>query len=419
MNGRRSLPGAWLRPQISTRRTIPAVRIDELIASRKPGHSLPRAFYLDPEIYRVDLDRFVLAHWHCAGHTSQIPNAGDWTELAIDVESVIVVRGDDGGVRALANVCRHRGSRICGGAAGHAKGGRLVCPYHAWVYRTDGSLAQARMMPDDFDVADHGLRTLPVRVIEGLIFVSLDPDPLALDAVDEMLRATIAPLGWADAKVVHTETYPIAANWKLALENQVECYHCAPSHPEFFKVHSQGRADIAAARLEVLDRAAAQAIDIPSRDRWAQQATPGQEADYCNRYAMWRGAATASEDGRLVAPLMGFTEPDGGFTIFYVGPLNHFLAYADYGAIFRYAPRSVDRTDLVVTWLVRGDAVDGDDFDVDRLTWLWRITAAADQRIVEANQQGVASRFYEPGPYALPIENSTNRLIDWYLASIA
>ena len=71
-----------------------------------------------------------------------------------------------------------------------------------------------------------------------------------------------------------------------------------------------------------------------------------------------------------------------------------------------------------MTWLVRGDAKQGVDFDVDRLTWLWRITAAADRRIVEANQQGVSSRFYEPGPYVMPIESSANRLIDWYVDAL-
>lgn len=200
--------------------------------------------------------------------------------------------------------------------------------------------------------------------------------------------------------------------------NQVECCHCAPSHPEFFKVHSQGRVDISAARSEVLERAAAQGIDIPRNDGWALLAAPGEEADYCNRYAMWNGALTASEDGGLVAPLMGFRESDGGFTVFYVGQLNHFLAYADYGAIFRYVPRSVDRTDLVVSWLVRGDAVEGSDYDRDQLTWLWRMTAAADKRLGEANQRGVVSRSYVPVPYALPIESSTNRLIELYLHEI-
>jgi Rieske 2Fe-2S family protein len=131
---------------------------------------------------------------------------------------------------------------------------------------------------------------------------------------------------------------------------------------------------------------------------------------------MWAGAVTASEDGKPVAPLMGtWPQFDSGFTIFYAGPLNHFLAYADYGAIFRYTPRSASETELNVKWLVRDDAKEGTDYDVDRVTWLWRVTAAADKKIVEENQIGVASRFYTPGPYALPVENSTKRLVEWYL----
>ena len=107
------------------------------------------------------------------------------------------------------------------------------------------------------------MRPIALHVVEGLIFVSLADRPLGLHDVDEMLRSTIGPLGWADAKVVHQERYDIAANWKLALENQVECYHCATSHPEYVRVHSQGRADIDAARARMLERAAAQGIAHP------------------------------------------------------------------------------------------------------------------------------------------------------------
>jgi len=393
--------------------------VDELIRLRVPGHSLPRELYLSADVYRIDVERMLLAHWHCAGHVSQIPEPGDYVVMEVDTESVIVVRGADDIVRAVANVCRHRGSRLVDEPVGRAIGGCIVCPYHGWVYRADGSLAHARLMPADFDAADHGLRPVALHIAEGLMFVSLADRPLGMVDVDDMLRSTVGPLGWADAQVVHQERFQIAANWKLALENQVECYHCAPSHPEYVRVHSQGRSDIDAARAQMLERAAARGVDIPCRDRWALAARDGEEADYCNRYAMWGDAMTASADGGLVAPLMGVDEPDGGFTIFYVGPLNHFLAYADYGAIFRYVPRSVSETELVVTWLVRGDAVEGVDFDLERLTWLWRVTASADQRIVERNQRGVASRLYQPGPYAMPIEATTDRLIDWYLHEIS
>lgn len=393
--------------------------LDDLIARQPADQSLLQPFYTSPDIYLLDLDRFILKHWQCVGHVSQVPEYGDYILFEIDRESVIIVRGEDGAVRALMNVCRHRGSRICREPSGHAKGA-LVCPYHAWAYRLDGSLRNARMMPDDFDGAAHGLEPLPIKVVEGLIFVSLDKQPLGFDEAEDMLKHTVVPFGWADAKVAHKEIYTIDANWKLALENQVECYHCGPSHPEFSKVHGQGQNEVATCSPDVISRMKAQGFDIRIRDQWAEKAVAGQEADYCARYSMFDSAVTASEDGKPVAPLMGkLKDYDGGFTVFYVGPLNHFLAYSDYGAIFRYTPKSVDQTELHITWLVRHDAKEGVGYDRDRLTWMWRVTAAADKRIVEDNQKGVASRFYRPGPYALPIESSTQRLAQWYLAALA
>lgn len=391
----------------------------DLIGQQPKGHSLLQPFYTSEAIYRRDVEKAILSHWHCVGHESQIKNRGEYFLFEIDQESVIVIRGQDNVVRGLINVCRHRGSRICREPVGKARGGVLVCPYHAWVYNTDGSLKNARMMEPGFDVSGHGLKQAALEVCEGLIFVSLAEKPLGMSSAKSMLRATAGPHGWATSKVIHHECYTIYANWKLALENQVECYHCAPSHPEFFRVHSQGRASLDDLRIAMLARTKAQGIEIPICDRWALNAEPGEEADYCNRYGLWDKAVTASDDGKPVAPLMGdFTDYDAGFTIFYVGPFNHFLGYGDYGAIFRYSPRSVDATDLHVTWLVRGDAREGDDYDVERVTWLWRVTAAADKRIVEENQIGVSSRFYVPGPFALPIESSTLRFTEWYLREL-
>jgi phenylpropionate dioxygenase-like ring-hydroxylating dioxygenase large terminal subunit len=393
--------------------------VDTLLRQQPSGHSLLQAFYLSPEIYALDRERFLLRHWHCVGHESQVKAAGDYFLFEIDKESVIVIRGRDEKIRGLVNVCRHRGSRICDKATGHAKGGILICPYHAWTYRTDGSLRNARMMPEGFDVSDHGLRQVAVEIIEGLIFVSLAQKPLGFTHAGEMLRSTVGPFGWAKAKIIHRETFMIEANWKLALENQVECYHCGPAHPDFSRVHSQGHPGEEAHTASMWERAAAGGTAIPIRDRWGADTEPGEEADYCNRYALWGDAVTGSEDGKPVAPLMGrIGEYDGGFTVFYVGPLNHFLAYGDYGAIFRYTPRSVSETELHVTWLVREDAKEGVDYDVGRVTWLWRVTAGADKKIVEENQIGVNSSYYTPGPYALPIESKTLRFTEWYLREL-
>jgi phenylpropionate dioxygenase-like ring-hydroxylating dioxygenase large terminal subunit len=113
-----------------------------------------------------------------------------------------------------------------------------------------------------------------------------------------------------------------------------------------------------------------------------------------------------------------FSGFDGGVTFFDVGLTNHFLAYTDHGLIYRFVPQTVDRTDMEVMWLVRGDAREGTDYDVERLTWLWRVTSDADKRIIEANQQGVDSRWYEPGPYS-QMEQHTSRFVEWILAELS
>lgn len=393
--------------------------IGALLAKQRKNYSLQPEFYLSSEIYRLDIDNVLMPHWQCVNHVSAIPNAGDYIVFNYDRESVIVMRGADNAIRSFANVCRHRGSRICE-TSGHAQGGMLICPYHAWSYGLDGSLAHARMMPRDFDKQGFGLKSLPTKVVQGLIFVSLSDNPLAFDDSEENINNTLGVYGWADAKVAHQSSVVFSANWKLALENQVECYHCAPSHPEFSVVHGQSTASEMKLIAEMNAKAEAQGIRVETRDHWALAALDGQEQAYSNRYPMTANARTASKDGSPLAPLMGnFQSYDNGMAVCYIGPMNHCLSYGDYGAIFRYTPRSLFETELAVIWLVRGDAVEGKDYDRDDLTWMWRVTAGADKKIVEENQRGVSSRFYRPGPYALPIEQKTVRFTEWYMSALS
>jgi phenylpropionate dioxygenase-like ring-hydroxylating dioxygenase large terminal subunit len=389
-----------------------------LVAEQAAGHPLAQIFYSDAEIFRRDLDRMVLRHWLCAGHVSSVPNVGDFFLLEVANESAIIVRGEDGELRALVNVCRHRGSRVCRERSGNTR--VLICPYHAWTYGIDGKLRAARHMAEPFDKTRHGLKQIALRVVEGLIFVTFAEEPLGLSKVEEVLRRGYGPYGWADAKVAHRETYPIEANWKLAVENYVECYHCAPSHPEYARLHAneQPRAKIAELNAQMDERAAALGLTIPNQDHWALAAERGEEATYCVRYAMLRGAVTGSPDGQAVAPLMGaFKGYDGGSTFIHVGPASFFLAYPDHGLIYRFIPRTVQRSELEVIWLVRGDAREGVDYGRDRLTWLWKVTSDADKRIIEDNQRGVNSRYYEPGPFSI-MESQERRFIEWYLSEI-
>jgi phenylpropionate dioxygenase-like ring-hydroxylating dioxygenase large terminal subunit len=325
------------------------------------------------------------------------------------------VHAGDAQIHALLNVCRHRGSRVCAEAAGHARAGVFVCPYHAWTYNLDGSLRAAREMATGFDRSRHGLKSLHTRVIEGLIFVSFAQSPLGLQHVEAALAGSAAVYGWQQAKVAHRELYPVNANWKLAVENYMECYHCGPAHEEYSRFHLYARPAPLNQEADARLRARSAALGLPLRDvdHWALRALPGQEAADSARSALGHGAVSGSEDGKPLAPLMGqFTDYDGGVTFFDVGLTSNFLAYPDHGLIYRFVPRAVNRTDMEVIWLVRGDAQAGVDYDLERLTWLWKLTSIADKRIIELNQRGITSRFYTPGPYS-KMEQHTERFIEW------
>jgi Rieske 2Fe-2S family protein len=394
--------------------------IEAAIAAHPAGQSLGQRFYTDPAIFEREMERFVLAHWHCAGHASLIPEPGDFFTIEIARESVILVRGQDGGVRALLNVCRHRGSRVCTESLGKARGNSFSCPYHAWTYALDGTLRAARQMPESFDKSGHGLKPVHAAVIEGLIFISFAKEPLGLAQVEEALAGSARAYGWGEAKIAHRALYPIQANWKLAVENYMECYHCSPAHQEYSKFHVYARPWDQNVEIDdaVRRRTRALGVEILECDHWARKAAPGQECADSARSALYEGYVSGSNDGGPVAPLMGrFGDYDGGVTFFDVGPTSTFLAYPDHGVIYRFIPRTVDTTEMEVTWLVHRDAEEGRDYDRERLIWMWDVTSIADKKIIEWNQQGVNSRFYEPGPYT-PMENQTRRFVEWCLAEI-
>ena len=360
------------------------------LAAQRPGRTLEQRFYRDPQLFRRDLERIFLRHWFCVGHISDFTAAGDFVTVDLAEESVIVVRGADGALNALVNVCRHRGSRICTAARGTANS--LTCPYHGWSYGLDGRLQSARHMPEGFDLAAHGLHRLQVRVIEGLVLLSFAREPLGLERAEATLSTCFGPFAWPEARVAHRERYRIAANWKLAVENYLECYHCAPAHPEYARLHAleQPPQRIEALQRRLRERAAALGSDAPTCDHWSSSAS-GEEAIFGFRYPLYEGIETGSADGKCLAPPMGKLQgSDGGATSVHFGPASFFLAYADHGIIYRFVPRAVDLTELEVIWLVRASARAGLDYDLEKLTWLWRVTSEADQRIIEQNQMGVA-----------------------------
>jgi Rieske 2Fe-2S family protein len=391
-----------------------------LIRRHTPWHALAREFYADPRIFELDMDRILLRHWFCVGHASSLPRAGDYLVVDLGVESCIVVKTHEGDIKALVNVCRHRGSRICTTPSGRAAAGLLTCPYHAWSYDLHGRLVAARQMGSGFDRDSLGLKTLHVRVIEGLIFTTFAEHPLDFAPAAASLAHAAGVHGWAKAKVAYQETYSMNANWKLAVENYMECYHCQPAHQEYSKHHLLARPPEQTEHMASAARTRAQAIGISIEDvdQYAGAALPQSEYVSVFRSPLHEGNAGGTFADLRRAPLMGdFTGHDGNSTYFDVGPLSDFLAYPDHGLIYRFIPRAARHTEMQVIWLVDEKAEEGKDYDLEQLTSLWIATSLEDKKIVEWNQSGVNSRFFEPGPYSLQ-ESYARRFVDWYLSEL-
>ena len=196
------------------------------------GWSLPAWTYSDPEFFELEKERVFARAWQVVCHQSDLPDSGDWHTLDYIGESVIVIRGADRVLRAFANVCRHRGSRLVDGTSGCAR--KLVCSYHAWAYELDGSLAG---VPDSasypgLDKARHGLAPVALELWRGFVFVRLvDEGP----AVAEMMApydATIEPYRFEELRALGRVTLrPRAVNWKNIGDNYSDGLHITVAHP--------------------------------------------------------------------------------------------------------------------------------------------------------------------------------------------
>ena len=377
--------------------------------------SLPGKFFSSDDIFHGDLDRVWRRGWLFVGHDCEIPKLGDYVTFSIGTDPLLVIRGDDGEVRAFHNVCRHRGSRVCLESSGQVRA--FVCPYHAWAYDLDGRLRSRRAMPEGFVPAGYGLKTVRCEIFQGLVFISLNADVPDLAISLEPVAPAYAIYDLENARVAHQDTYTVEANWKLTIENFMECYHCAPAHVEYARCHTlKSPKDNDALRPAMLKAASELGYETGGYDNSMPQ--DGSVAYYYQRNALYDPNVTGSQDGRPVAPLLG-SIPDfgGGVADVQIGPVSYGIFYPDHAVLYRFQPRDVQKTDMDIVWLVHKDAEEGRDYDRASLTWMWEVTSEADKTIILNNQRGVNSRYYEPGPLS-EMEEFTTRFIDWYLSEI-
>ena len=203
--------------------------------------TLPGASYTDPAIFEREQDRIFERMWFCAG---RVDRPGAYTTAMVGRESVLVTRSNDGAAKAFLNICRHRGARLCIDDEGAVKR-TFRCTYHAWSYDLDGKLVAAPNLVNmpDIDRIEYGLRRVAVREWLGYVWVCLADTPPSFE--DDGMGACRERLGDLDAidryamaslDIGRRIRYDVRANWKLIIENFMECYHCATIHPELVHV---------------------------------------------------------------------------------------------------------------------------------------------------------------------------------------
>lgn len=379
----------------------------------EPGYSLPREFYNADAVFEADIEAIFYKDWLFVGPECEIPKPGDYVTLTVHEAPIIVLRDSEGEIRAFHNSCRHRGSRLCDKSRGHTA--RLVCPYHQWTYELSGELVSTRFMGEDFDAGKFPLKPVHVTSVEGLLYICLGDQAPDLETFRDSITPYIRPHDPRRTKIVYESVIEEDANWKLVIENNRECYHCAGNHPELL---------VSLVEMALPDDARFgdefQIMEDKGKE-WDALGLPHRPVDggtefRCIRLPFREGAVSMTLDGKPASKkLLGdLTEQDLGSVRAFRIPNNwhHFLS--EMSIHFRVLPLGPNRTQVRTTWCVHEDAIEGWDYDVEHLSRVWVETNEQDKRLAEENQRGTRSPAYTPGPYSEVSEFMILNFLDWY-----
>ena len=365
-----------------------AAEFEPVRASEMKSAMAPE-LYLSPDVFALETKHIFHAEWFCAGRLEQVPGTGDCLLVEVAGESVIVLRGRDGAVRAFYNVCRHRGSQLIraqplpdaadpGASNSTRVGAAIVCPYHAWSYNTDGTLRAAPFVQFDAACPKENFSLVPVALESwgGFIFVNLSerPKPLA-----EQLAKAVHTLGrypFAEMRRGAQLVYDVRANWKVLLENYNECYHCGPVHPELCAL-------------------------VPAfRDKGG--AGLGWEHGIPHRSGAWTFTSTGTS---ARAPFPGLTETEKTHHKGEIVYPNLLLsAAAEHIAAFTLWPTGPDTTRIACEFLFHESELGKTGFDASDVVDFWDVVNRQDWGICESVQRGMRSRGFRGGFYA-PMED--------------
>ncbi len=212
-----------------------ASRTEQPVHGPDDASTLPYEWYVDPGGFELERQRIFSRTWQYVGHAGRVAAPGDFFTTQLGELPVVITRDEDGELHALRNVCCHRSAEVVLAPEGNRK--TLQCHYHAWSYGLDGRLVGAPRSGEEpgFRKEDFALRPLRLETYGPFIFVNPDDEAPPLGEVMGELPSIVERTG-VDLESLRSRErreYPLKANWKVVVENFLECYHCQVAHPSF------------------------------------------------------------------------------------------------------------------------------------------------------------------------------------------
>jgi choline monooxygenase len=341
--------------------------VEDLRHAIEHGLTLPPYWYTDPDVLALEQQSVFSRAWHYAGHTARLAEPGDFIHASIGKVPVIVVMDADRTVRAFLNLCRHRGHEVvppCGEQPGRRK--TLQCPYHGWTFNLDGSLRSAPRSDREasFDKSALGLVPVSLETWGPLIFISLDPSPVPFaEYLGGMPDVAHSRGLHFDDFVEHSRyEFEFATNWKNAVDNNFECYHCATAHKGFAKLFNVDP----------------EAYEIQTFDYTATQLSPNKQVEG-SKVVEW-----------------------GDFRFYYVWPATFIIDHTITYNVMTLTPGDPGHTKMRYELHRRKDVSES---AVDEYAEFYTSVFDEDANLIESVQRGQASGVFPPGPLLLDSEH--------------
>ena len=336
---------------------------ERVAADPENSYTLAARYYVDADIFEREKEAIHYRSWQPVCPVSELSEIGSYVTYNLLDQNVMVVRGGDSELRAFYNVCSHRAHQLLQGSGAT---NTIVCRYHAWSYHTDGRLRTARGSENvaGFDRNLFCLKTIRLEVFAGLVFVNFDPNapPLAGQASDLATEIRDVVPGLESLVKVAEMRSEMSCNWKVAIDNYLECYHCSTAHPAFSSL-----VDLDTYRSTVCDIHSSHIAERVRPKNRAYEFSPDDPVQHAAFWYLWPFAVLNVYPGRPILTMATYAP---------TGPETTSVQFS------RYAPsKNLNEQDLA------------------RISYSDNVLAPEDFALCESVQRGLRSRGYTQGRF--------------------